>query len=363
MEKVSIIVPIHNVENYLQECLDSICQQTYPNFEVILVENGSEDTSLEIAKKYLAYPNVSLITTSEKLGPGGARNWGMQKATGDYFAFIDADDIIASEMVETLMHAMKKTNTRVGMCKRRNFLGKYRKQKDNSSKKIQVINFQEKPEALEEISGHCWNKIYHRSLFKKLSFPSHITFEDAPLTYPILVEAGKMVYVDQELYYYRRNFSGITLSNKLIPRRGILDLYISATILEENYQLVKKDARFKFSIPRIEHSLLLISALDSAFWFSIPWKEHRRITTLFLTLANQKYGYEEYRENPLVSQLQKRTLYKVRSFLLDIVREKHFEEDLTEEEILTELNNRLDQIVSEKEKKKKLTGPMSKTHS
>lgn len=114
-QKVSVIVPVYNAENYLEECIQSILQQTYPNIELVLVNDGSRDHSHEICEKY-AQDGRAVYVNKENGGASSARNAGLKQATGDYVMFVDADDFIEETMVDDMYKALKGSDSQVVCC-------------------------------------------------------------------------------------------------------------------------------------------------------------------------------------------------------------------------------------------------------
>ena len=117
MEKlISIVIPVYNVEDFLERCLDSVSCQTYKETEVIIVNDGSTDSSPEIIERYVEeYPNFKSFTI-ENSGQGGARNFGIEKANGEYIAFLDSDDYISPNCIELLAETAKRENSDIVVC-------------------------------------------------------------------------------------------------------------------------------------------------------------------------------------------------------------------------------------------------------
>ena len=128
-DKISIIVPVYNVEKYLSECLDSIINQSYKNIEIILINDGSTDSSLEICQKYQKNDKrIKLISQANK-GLSISRNNGMKIATGKYIMFVDSDDIIHSRMIEVLYKEIKNNKCQMAVCKFKLFVDKFEEKK------------------------------------------------------------------------------------------------------------------------------------------------------------------------------------------------------------------------------------------
>ena len=347
MKKISVIMPVYNVEKYIQDSIESVLNQTYPNIELIIVDDKSTDSSSQIAARYAAkYPNVKLIANAKNALVGYSRNIGVLNATGDYIAFIDGDDMYAPRYLEKLAQAIEENHVSISMCKYRQFVGRKCTLKDKKSPNVEVIDLEQKPEFLTTTRGYCWNKLYRRELFDTLSFPSHITFEDIPFTYPMFVLWQKIAFVDEELYHYRRNVTGITITNKRIPQRGILDIYYAAAELNKNYQLVKNNDKLDRRMQEIMHSVLYISALDASCWVQLPHKDYKRIINLFVFLANRKYNLTIDTNEQMQQEMKSRLLYLLRIKLVEVSIDKKFYTEQSDEEILEEIGHLIDQYVN-----------------
>ncbi|MBE6920818.1 MAG: glycosyltransferase family 2 protein [Ruminococcaceae bacterium] len=199
---VSMIIPVYNVRDYLRKCLDSVAAQTYKALEVIVVNDGSPDDSLEIILEYTAkYPNFSCYTI-ENRGLGGARNYGMEHATGDYVLFLDSDDYIAPNCVEVMVTAAEKTASDmvIANC--------YDVREDGSvllayknQYRSATTSLTQEPEILfNRVSA--WGKLYKRELLEGFSYVSRVWYEDMRLTPKLYLRAEKISYVDDSLFFY-----------------------------------------------------------------------------------------------------------------------------------------------------------------
>ncbi len=199
---VSMIIPVYNVRDYLRKCLDSVAAQTYKALEVIIVNDGSPDDSLEIILEYTAkYPHFSCYTI-ENRGLGGARNYGMEHATGDYVLFLDSDDYIAPNCVEVMVTAAEKTGSDmvIANCydvrEDGSVILAYQNQYRNAT-----TSLVQEPEILfNRVSA--WGKLYKRELLEGFSYVSRVWYEDMRLTPKLYLRAEKITYVDDSLFYY-----------------------------------------------------------------------------------------------------------------------------------------------------------------
>ena len=210
---VSMIIPVYNVRDSLRKCLDSVADQTYKALEVIVVNDGSPDDSLEIILEYTAkYPNFSCYTI-ENRGLGGARNYGMEHATGDYVLFLDSDDYIAPNCVEVMVTAAEKTGSDmvIANC--------YDVREDGSvllayknQYRSATTSLTQEPEILfNRVSA--WGKLYKRELLEGFSYVSRVWYEDMRLTPKLYLRAKKISYVDDSLFFYVQR-EGSIMNNK-----------------------------------------------------------------------------------------------------------------------------------------------------
>lgn len=203
-EKVSIIVPVYNVEKYLTHCLDTLRNQSYRNIEIILVDDGSTDRSGAICDQYQQVDSRIRVIHKENGGLSSARNAGIQIATGEYFSFVDSDDWVSVYMIETLLDAVVETNSDIAVCGffcvKENDISP-----DAMDGTIRVMN---KETAVEElinwkIRDYAWNKLYARKLFNDILYPVGHNYEDMFTTYRLFLKSNQIVQIPDILYYYR----------------------------------------------------------------------------------------------------------------------------------------------------------------
>ncbi len=221
---VSIIVPIYNVDKYLERCLESIIMQTYKNVEIILVNDGSTDKSDSICKEFLRKDNRIKYIKQKNQGLSCARNRGIKESNGDYYIFIDSDDYVNINFVEELYNTLIKTGSDVAVCK-------YRKVYDgecNILKKakgaVKVYEGDKKFYNLynnnSTITTVAWNKIYKKEIFSEIKYPCNKIHEDEFVVYDILKISKKVAYNTCQYYYYLQRKDGIT--GKYDKKRAII---------------------------------------------------------------------------------------------------------------------------------------------
>lgn len=209
-DKVSIIVPVYNVEKYLDECMESILSQTYSNLEVILIDDGSTDSSGNMCDNYKALDNRIIVIHKPNGGLSSARNAGMDIATGDYLIFVDSDDIISLNMVSEMMKKADETGAQIVsslMTEEREMLDK------GQTDKVSVFDSHGALRCIfsdDTILTSASGKMYRSGLWKDIRFPTDKIFEDFATIYKVIKKASKTVAFEDWQYFYRPNPSGIT---------------------------------------------------------------------------------------------------------------------------------------------------------
>ena len=255
-DKISIIVPIYNVENYLDECLQSLINQTYNNLEIILVNDGSTDRSLEICKNYVSeYTNIYLYS-KENGGLSDARNYGLDRATGKYVCFVDSDDYVSLDMVEYLYENLIKYDAPLVCCNINMVYDDHIELKHSTYKEAIIFNSEEAiRDTLYNISIDyaSWNKLYKIELFEdKLRFPKGKIYEDMFIMHEIIHKAKKIVYLPESKYYYRQRSNSITKSKFSEKNFDLLQAYaVILKFVDQNYPNLSNDVKNKIVLQKL----------------------------------------------------------------------------------------------------------------
>ncbi len=209
--KISIIVPIYNSEKTLIKCLDSILDQTFQDFELILINDNSSDNSLKICEEYTKKDKrIKIINHKKNFGVSAARNSGLDIAFGEYVGFVDSDDYVEQKMYEILYkNITSDDNIDISVCNINNLNNKKTK---NINKNI-ILDSEICMKYLfsgELLSLYMVNKLYRKKLFDNIRFPIGKIFEDTIITPQIFHHAHKIVYTSQKLYNYVKNPESIT---------------------------------------------------------------------------------------------------------------------------------------------------------
>ena len=251
---ISVIVPVYNVEEYLEECLDSIQKQTYKNIEVILVNDGSTDGSKEICERYCEKDSRFKLINQENQGLSEARNCGVRESTGEYIFFVDSDDVIKVDILEILIPFMTEDVDIVGC-------GKSSQREDLTLQTNPNIVFQgNSSEALSNCLNYrvvkhvAWSKLYRRNIVEVVPFLKGLLYEDVYTGVANLKFIRNIVIIDTIGYYYRIRPNSIV--RQKYSKKNLDIFKVCDSLLEEfsNNEALPFIGRFTF-IQIIEHLL------------------------------------------------------------------------------------------------------------
>ena len=244
--KISVIVPVYNVEKYLSECLDSILNQTLKDIEIICLNDGSTDNSLSILKEYASKDNRIILIDKENDGLGYTRKVGLDNATGKYILFCDSDDFYYElTAFEELYNYIDKVKVDVVIFESIRFdknKGFYVEDRDlfNDPPQKEIFSYLDINNILF-FRAYTWKKIYLKKFLDKYDdwfFPKHMTYEDIPFHFQIITRA-KMSYINKKFYVYRMRINSIVhiLNDKIICDRCLVfeEAYEAYNILKEKF--------------------------------------------------------------------------------------------------------------------------------
>ena len=206
MPKVSVIVPVYNVEQYIEKCLDSLVNQTLQDIEFIIVNDGSTDRSKNIIFRYKEKnSNKLLYLEKENGGLSDARNYGMKYAKGDYIAFLDSDDYVELDTYEKLYNKAFETNADMVEC---DFYWEYPDKKIHDTK----ANYKNESDMYANARVVAWNKLYKRDVLLNsgIEFPKGLRYEDVEFFYKILPKLKKIELINEPLIHYIQRENSIT---------------------------------------------------------------------------------------------------------------------------------------------------------
>lgn len=228
-ELISVIVPVYKVEKYLHRCIDSILAQSFSNYEVILVDDGSPDNCPQICDNYAKQDERIKVIHKKNGGLSDARNVGIRNALGKYIAFVDSDDVLSPKYLEYLYNALTDNNCDIAICSFEKFEETVPSKNEIYDKghiytgvdMLWRIYSQNHVEYLE--STVSWNKLYKKKLFKGICFPKGKIHEDEATTYKLFYKSKRIAVIPCKLYYYYQNNEGIMKRKFNIARLDYLE--------------------------------------------------------------------------------------------------------------------------------------------
>lgn len=320
-KKISIIVPIYNMEQYLERCLLSLIHQDYQNLEIILINDGSTDNSINICNKYKKIDNRIIVINKEHSGLSDTRNIGIKKATGDYIGFVDSDDYIDKDMFKNLIEGAEKYQCEISMC---DLVETYN---PNEKAKRDPLNYikMNKKQALEQllydknIGNYVIDKLFSKTLFDNISFPIGKLYEDISTTYKLFIKANNIIYIPTTMYYYYQRSDSIVNN---ITRESILD-YINA-VFERYYDLKNN---YNFSNLYTVYSLVNV-VIKMSIW-SIKIQDYElfdnTIYDYYCKLEKELYLVDEGNLIKIMTNLEKACFYLLKldkQYLISFIENK-----------------------------------------
>lgn len=274
MSLISIIVPIYNVEKYLERCLNSIRNQTYSVLEIILVNDGSPDESYKIMDKHALEDERIKIITKENGGLSSARNAGIKAATGDYIAFIDSDDWIEDNMFEKLHHSIQINQSDISVCD-------VRTEYEDGTLKAYLLQGKGYPDCIDTsvhkdafMAFDCFacNKLFKRDLFTKynIEFPQGLLYEDIGTFPRLFFRSDKISIVREHLYHYIVRGGAIT---QMFNLKGLDYLKVTDLVVNDPILTDKKEYKKYLDAFKIMHNFYSLS-INCGY---IPIKKDREL--------------------------------------------------------------------------------------
>lgn len=315
--KISIIVPIYNVEKYVADCLESVINQSYKNIEIICIDDASDDTSLEIVKEYAEKDKrIKVICLKENSGLSTARNVGIRAATGKYLMFLDSDDMYKENCCEVMLTALVSTGSDIAIC---GIEIKYEGYCEQSKSDNQYFD--------NKISGTCkvneetvsyvtnvaaWNKLYKTDVIKKnnIEFPDGILFESYSFWGKVVSVSQWMTIIPEKLYTYRRRMGGI-MSKTFEKEVETLDYVRSAISYYE--WLIRRGGINKFE--RWLFWKMFYFCMNAAISHASPEKHTKIINFAQKFLAETKFDIFEFSDNLYRNNLIKSGKYRSKKII------------------------------------------------
>ncbi len=270
MPKVSVIIPVYKVEEYLPACLESVANQTFQDFELILVDDGSPDTCGAMCDAYAAEHANAKVLHQQNMGLSEARNQGVKIATGEYVTFIDSDDYVTPDYIEYLVYLCEKYNTDVSVA-RRVILWDGEdvtlSNQENADYRFSVLDALTRI-GYGEIDIYAWGKLYKRHLVEKYPYPIGQLYEDTATTYKLVGDANAVAYGTRMIYYWRQRQGSIT--HAVITERhyyGITAAKEQLAYMQRNYPEAVPAAKVRCVMKILDLSYrLVMGKMDRALF-------------------------------------------------------------------------------------------------
>lgn len=286
--KLSVIVPVYNVEKYLKKCLDSLVVQTLSDIEIIIVNDGSPDQSQVLIDEYVEKYDFVKGYSKENGGLSDARNFGIEKASGEYIAFVDSDDYIEPSMYEIMYQKAIEENYDVVVC---GFEEIYPDHIYIGTTKVKhdLTNREEVKEQMIDIYPSAWNKIYRKELFRDIRFKKGVWFEDVEILYRLFPFIKSIGVVEEPLYKYVQREGSISKSNDkrifhhIENWNGILEFYK----LKGVYKEYSKELEYCYV--RYLYATFIKAALK--------FDKKQYIEAVEIAITNVKHSFPNYRKN------------------------------------------------------------------
>ena len=294
MQKISIIIPVYNVENYIERCLDSVINQTMEDIQIIVVNDGSTDSSKEKIKKY---QDKIIYLEKENGGLSSSRNFGLKYATGEYIAFLDSDDYVQKDTYGKMYELAKKENSDMVQC---GFIWEYPKKK----KKAIVEVCKNKNELMVKGRVEAWNKLIRREIIEEhnIQYPEGLIYEDMEFFFKLIPYLNKVSYIDEDfIHYVQRNNSIANTQNEKTK-----DIFIILENIINYYKEKNIYENFKTELEYNYVKVLLCSSLKRMCKIN---DKKRRKELLNKTWNNINYKFPNWKENKILKNKSLKNLY------------------------------------------------------
>ena len=289
MELVSIIIPAYNVESYIKKCVESVLEQTYKNLEVIIINDGSTDSTFsQLSDLKEKDPRVKVVSWPNH-GLSAARNLGIEIANGSFLFFLDGDDWLNPTCIERLTSIQQQEKTNIAVADYMRFRENdstfllHISKDDYYTRTFSTDDWFKEMECTYGFFVSAWGKLYKKELFKNLRYPVDTIMEDNYTTYLSYLLTDRISYIHEPLYIYRINSSGITSNWSVVDRNNIRALEEELaffSLLGMNSNVAKKEYYNRLKI--LKHELLAKGQLSS---------EYHKVCT-FLEIL-KKHGFNE----------------------------------------------------------------------
>ena len=292
MSKISVIVPVYNAEKYIEKCISSIANQTMKDIEILAINDGSTDNSLNILDSLsLRYKGKLKIISKENGGAGSARNIGIENANGEFIKFVDADDYLKLDILDRMYNIAKENHVSLVRGNYQTILGPIKMEDKCSWSNIrgnQIIDVREnKDYVLSETPG-IGNKLISRELIGDLRFPENTKWEDLAIMPVVVASSERLFHMDENVYNYRVNMN-TTIKDFINKIPNILDIIKCVETLEKNMQMRGLDEEYKNQIKSLYILHTLFRVENAMLWINFPHNKKEVVISSLLGILDAKY--------------------------------------------------------------------------
>ncbi len=319
MPKVSVIVPVYNVELYIEKCLNSLVGQTLDDLEIIIVNDGSKDSSKNIIEKFMKkYPSKIVYLEKENGGLSDARNYGLPYAKGEYVAFLDSDDYVEKNMYKDMYELAKKENSDMVEC---DFYWEY----PNKVKEDKGAIYNGKNEMLEKVRVVAWNKLIKKEILEKsqVKFPKGLRYEDVEFTYKLIPYIEKVSFMKKPLVHYVQRENSIVNSQNERTKEifDVLEHVISYYKEKGFYDLYKDELEYAYARLVFCSSLLrMVKIKDKDVRHKLLQENWKKINENFPNWKKNKILKSNNEMKNLYLKSLNRFTYPIYCFLFMVVK-------------------------------------------
>jgi len=328
MKKVSVIVPVYNSSEYLEDCLKSLLNQTLEDIEIIAIDDCSLDDSLDILRKYERnYPDKLIVKHNDKnIGQGATRNIGMKFASGEYIGFLDSDDYVSLKMYENMYEAAKNNDnpdvvtTGLLFVKDNHYLMQNMDYMKRDTKGTLCDVLADSNLILNQTPSVC-NKVFRKDFIVDKLFLEGVMWEDVAFSYSQMFNADKVLFLNNNDYFYRKRSDSGVSSKGFVFNENVLDIFKvtdeigNATMKSGRYELLKDNISFIQSVACLQRVSEILS-------WDISLDDKKELCLKMKDLINQKYGnIKNLNQDLLSSRIDPHTLSYLNE--LDMYKSEH----------------------------------------
>ena len=312
MARISVIVPVYNAERYLNQCISSIANQTMKDIEIIAINDGSTDNSLNVLDDLsFKYKGRLKVFSKENGGAGSARNIGIENSNGEFIKFVDADDYLKVDILEKMYTFAKENNVSLVRGNYQTIFGPFKMEDKCSWNDIrgnQIINLKQNKDYIVTETPGIGNKLISRNLMGDLRFPEKTKWEDLAIMPVVIASSEKLFHMDEPVYNYRVNMN-TTIKDFINKIPNVLDIIKCVENIEKQMDLRGLSDEYKAQIESLYILHTLFRVENAMLWVNLSHNKKEIVINSLLGILDAKYP--NWQENNIVQ------IYKSKNGLFD----------------------------------------------